>query len=68
VPGWVIVGLMGLASSAALLVTGVVLRRSHSTSTSWTGLGALLLGVLGIVVSAGWLILVAYAEAPGLQL
>jgi proteasome assembly chaperone (PAC2) family protein len=50
------------AASIGLIVGGVVMRRS-SSGQQIVGSASLLLGVLGLLVSAGWLILALYVEA-----
>jgi hypothetical protein len=59
----VIVGFAGITASAALLVGGAILYRSPSVGRGWLGLLMVLLGVLGLVASAGWLILGAYIDS-----
>jgi hypothetical protein len=57
----VIVGWAGITVSVALLLGGVVLYRSSSRGSR--GLAMLLLGLFGLVASAGWLILDAYIDS-----
>ena len=56
-PAWVLAGLLGLASSSVLVVVGLSIpgRRRY-------GVTLVSLGLLGIVLSAGWLALAYYVD------
>jgi hypothetical protein len=64
---WTTAGVLSVvlpaAASIALIVGGVALRRSGSPDQQWAGSGVLLFGMLGLLASAGWLILALYVEA-----
>jgi hypothetical protein len=60
---WLIVGLAGLIGSVVVIVGGLRMHRSPSERRGWIGAVTLLLGILGLVASAGWLILAAYVDA-----
>lgn len=60
---WLIVGLAGLIGSVVLIVGGLRMHRSLSERQGWIGAVTFLLGILGLVASAGWLILARYADA-----
>jgi hypothetical protein len=49
-------------ASISVLIAGLVMRRSPSTRRQWAGSALLFLGILGVVLSAAWLLLVAYVE------
>ena len=51
------------AASIGLIVGGVVMRKRGSPGQQWAGSALLFLGMLGLLASAGWLILALYIEA-----
>ena len=55
--------MVGLVLSIVLLGFGLPLYRRKYELKGWLGLLMLLLGILGVVASLGWLALVAYADA-----
>jgi hypothetical protein len=59
----VIVGLAGLAASAALVTSGWILMRRLRPGRRGLVTVILSLGLVGIAVSAGWLLLGAYIDA-----
>ncbi|HSE82217.1 MAG TPA: hypothetical protein VLA87_11105 [Gaiellaceae bacterium] len=58
----VIVGLAGLTASAVLVVAGVSLHRRAPPGRR-LGVVIVVLGLVGLAASAGWLILGAYIDA-----
>jgi uncharacterized membrane protein YcjF (UPF0283 family) len=59
----VIVGLVGIVVSIAVLGFGLPLYRRRYEVKGWIGLLMLLVGTLGLVAFAGWLILGAYIDS-----
>jgi hypothetical protein len=57
------IGLVGVAASAGTLAAGLRLYRRRFELKGWLGSGLVLLGVLGLAVSVGWLLLGAYIDA-----
>jgi len=57
-PAWVLAGLLGLASSSVLVVVGVSVPGRR-----WLRVTLVSLGLLGIVLAAGWLALACYVDA-----
>jgi hypothetical protein len=62
VEDWLIVGLAGLIGSVVVIVGGLRMHRSLSERRGWIGTMTFLLGILGLVASAGWLILAASVD------
>ena len=59
----VIVGLVGIVTSLAVLVAGRRLYKQRLSLKGWLGTLTLVLGIMGLVASVGWLILGAYIDA-----
>jgi hypothetical protein len=64
---WTTAGVLSIVLPAAisigLIVGGFAMRRSGSPGQQWAGSGVLFLGMLGLLASAGWLIVALYVEA-----
>ena len=57
-PAWVLAGLLGLAGSSVLIVVGLSVPGKR-----WHGVTLVALGLLGIILSAGWLALAYYVDS-----
>ena len=55
---WVLAGVLGLAGSAVLLIVGLSVPRRRSHRVTFVSLG-----LLGVVLSLGWLALGSYVDA-----
>jgi len=60
---WVIAGLVGIVLSVAVLVVGQRLYRRRFELKGWLGTLMLLVGILGLIASVGWLLFGAYIDA-----
>lgn len=56
VPAWVTGGVFGIAASGILVATGLRMEGRARVA-------AISVGALGLVLSVGWLVLAAYADA-----
>lgn len=60
---WVIAGLVGIVLSILVLVVGQRLYRRRFELKGWLWTLMLLVGILGLIASVGWLLLGAYIDA-----
>jgi len=60
---WVIAGLVGIVLSILVLVVGLRLYRRRFQLKGWLGTLMLLVGILGLIASGGWVLLGAYVDA-----